>query len=1328
MEPHSGRTSSKLNMDEGGRHNMLSALPPPPMPLGVPYFNQSSINNPPYGHLAPLPRKADAAALQPLPPAPPPPQPPPRPQPPLDITRTPLDNVRNLSPLPLDPVRPPQPLPQPEPPRRAVQTYRKRQHEATESPFDFGAWHVPGMLAHPDGDIPNLPPRSGTGMRLRPARLPPCSCIPPPYPELLVPIDSMLPQVLRMHDQRRLVNPSQVANVVVFDCIERPPRSSESIVPTLVEGAAAAGAATAPGAEGEAQAAAGGSSVGTTASGEVGGGGSGSNGQAAGPGAGGGGGTDAGSGTSGGRVSGEGSQPRGAAEPDGSRAIAGGGTAEANGAGEASLAGAGEAAAAASRGAAGPASCSYTRTTTYDYFEDMPAWYTPRGTSDDTLVFESRYESGNLRRAVQVYPYEYDLILRPDINTRGHTQWFFFSVTNTRAGCRYKFNIINLLKEDSLYNDGMRPLVHSAKAQAGRGLGWHRAGSRISYYANTIRRGRSGKTYYTLTFTLTTEFDNDLVHVAHCYPYTYTDLQRYIRSLELDPLRRHQLRRETLATSLAGNAVDVLTITSPTDDPEALKRRKGVVVSARVHPGESNASWMMKGVLDFLMGPSLDARILRDAFVFKIIPMLNPDGVITGNYRCSLAGVDLNRVWNDPSRKLHPVIHATKLYLKQLLDEREVVMFCDLHGHSRKRGVFMYGCEKKMPRDQNPAFPGWPHPGSVGGQTSIPWRFQEKLLPLLIQYNAPDLFSYQNCSFKVQKSKSGTSRVVGFRELGLINSFTVEASFAGPISGRLARQHFTTNHLEQQGAALMMALLDYWDPDAYGLGELLGQLDFMHPANGEAPPKFITTVDGQLLEAEDDEPPTDSDDESSDDGTRGGAAGPRTRIATGGRTVQLGPSGLGPLARDAQGASFMQQYYSAYGMANGSSGTNGGGISGGGGALLSDLAGGPQQRGTGPGGPGDKVHSDSEMVMDPKKAKRRARLALQRAQLKAEQAKATEGLAACLPMMAALQVQSPTNSFAAEASGNRALVGGSGGADSRSNSFNAGSSLRPGNGPGGGRGASTPATPHAIEYAKQRGVYRGDAPQWTVPGLNAAYDMPEGSASGPPSPLPQAHRPQSPHRGTSNGPLSGAGPGRLSASTNAFNALLYSQPTTGGSMASAATAGGGGGSILSTSSGAFATSAGPRGTVSPLPLRTPGYILPSYGSMAALAKEDSGGSGAGADPGVSPSGSSISSRLLNPLLANAARAAAASSSGSVALGAGSRSRAQSRPRNESGLGLTDPGGGGGGGEDGQDEGPASLQAIAAAYSDPERLRKDREALELRVTEAVLSTSPLFQRL
>jgi murein tripeptide amidase MpaA len=66
--------------------------------------------------------------------------------------------------------------------------------------------------------------------------------------------------------------------------------------------------------------------------------------------------------------------------------------------------------------------------------------------------------------------------------------------------------------------------------------------------------------------------------------------------------------------------------------------KKGVFISARVHPGESNSSWIMKGVIDFLTGNSNEARALRENFVFKIVPILNPDGVINGNYRCSLSG------------------------------------------------------------------------------------------------------------------------------------------------------------------------------------------------------------------------------------------------------------------------------------------------------------------------------------------------------------------------------------------------------------------------------------------------------------------------------------------------------------------------------------------------------------------------------------------------------------------------------------------------------------------------------------------------------------------
>ena len=123
-----------------------------------------------------------------------------------------------------------------------------------------------------------------------------------------------------------------------------------------------------------------------------------------------------------------------------------------------------------------------------------------------------------------------------------------------------------------------------------------------------------------------------------------------IYEIESDPERRAFYSRKTLCKTLAGVDCEILTVTEKADF-EIMKKKRAVVISARVHPGETVGSWMMRGVLFFITDPyNEEAKILRDKFVFKIIPMLNPDGVINGNYRCSLAGCDLNRRWKVPHR------------------------------------------------------------------------------------------------------------------------------------------------------------------------------------------------------------------------------------------------------------------------------------------------------------------------------------------------------------------------------------------------------------------------------------------------------------------------------------------------------------------------------------------------------------------------------------------------------------------------------------------------------------------------------------------------------
>lgn len=63
-----------------------------------------------------------------------------------------------------------------------------------------------------------------------------------------------------------------------------------------------------------------------------------------------------------------------------------------------------------------------------------------------------------------------------------------------------------------------------------------------------------------------------------------------------------------------------------------LENKPYIFLSSRVHPGESNASWVMKGTIEHLLSDTKEACALRDAFIFKIVPMLNPDGVVNGKY------------------------------------------------------------------------------------------------------------------------------------------------------------------------------------------------------------------------------------------------------------------------------------------------------------------------------------------------------------------------------------------------------------------------------------------------------------------------------------------------------------------------------------------------------------------------------------------------------------------------------------------------------------------------------------------------------------------------
>ncbi|XP_068795329.1 cytosolic carboxypeptidase 3 isoform X3 [Struthio camelus] len=418
---------------------------------------------------------------------------------------------------------------------------------------------------------------------------------------------------------------------------------------------------------------------------------------------------------------------------------------------------------------------------------------------DNTLIFEARFESGNLQKVVKVNEFEYQLTLRTDLYTSKYTQWFYFQVSNTQAGMPYRFTIVNFTKPNSLYKRGMRPLLYSEADAKKHNVGWRRTGNEIKYYRNSA--GQGGRQYFSLTWTFQFPHNRDTCYFAHCYPYTYSNLQEYLVAISKDPVKSKFCKIHILCHSLARNIVYVLTITNPQEGGKDTKK-KAVILTARVHPGETNSSWIMKGFLDYILGSSGNAQVLRDNFVFKVVPMLNPDGVIVGNHRCSLAGQDLNRKYKSNLKDFYPSIWYTRNMIKRVMEERDILLYCDLHGHNRKKNVFLYGCERKQ-------------------QAKAP-NLHPRVFPLLLSKICPDKFSFPDCRFRVQKSKEGTGRVVMWK-MGISNSYTLEASVCGSKLGQRRSTHFNTKDLESVGHHFCDALLDYCVPNMKEHEEMVKQ-------------------------------------------------------------------------------------------------------------------------------------------------------------------------------------------------------------------------------------------------------------------------------------------------------------------------------------------------------------------------------------------------------------------------------------------------------------------------------------------------------------------------
>ncbi|XP_070591063.1 cytosolic carboxypeptidase-like protein 5 isoform X8 [Erythrolamprus reginae] len=280
--------------------------------------------------------------------------------------------------------------------------------------------------------------------------------------------------------------------------------------------------------------------------------------------------------------------------------------------------------------------------------------------------------------------YEFNVWTKPDCGDteyeNGNRSWFYFSVRGGMPGKLIKIHIVNMNKQTKLYSQGMTPLVKTVPIKPR----WERIRERPSY--------EMADTQFVLSFVHRfLDCRGATTYFAFCYPFSYTDCQDTLTQLDvhfaecrhlspssyLDAIYYH---RELLCYSLDKLRVDLLTITSchgmqetrearleklfpdkNTPRPHCFAGKRVFFLSSRVHPGETPSSFVFNGFLEFILREEDPrAQMLRRMFVFKLIPMLNPDGVMRGHYRTDARGVNLNRQYLNPDADLHPAVYGAK--------------------------------------------------------------------------------------------------------------------------------------------------------------------------------------------------------------------------------------------------------------------------------------------------------------------------------------------------------------------------------------------------------------------------------------------------------------------------------------------------------------------------------------------------------------------------------------------------------------------------------------------------------------------------------------------
>ncbi len=281
------------------------------------------------------------------------------------------------------------------------------------------------------------------------------------------------------------------------------------------------------------------------------------------------------------------------------------------------------------------------------------------------MIINSQFDSGNIQVLSLDSPDNIQLAIKKDHQSDFY-QWFHFKLHGTPF-VEHKLHINDLAK--SAYPNG-----------------WKNYQAVASYDRETWFRVDTEFTGDQLIIEFTPEYDS--VYFAYFAPYSYERHLDLIAQAQLGFECRHEL----LGLTLDSRELNLLVIgdeeepnMSDSDTPKL-----NIWITARQHPGESMAQWLVEGLLNRLLDEDDGvARELLQKAIFYIVPNMNPDGSARGHLRTNAAGTNLNREWQSPSLEKSPEVY----YVLNKMHQTGVDIFLDVHGDEALPYNFVAGSE-----------------------------------------------------------------------------------------------------------------------------------------------------------------------------------------------------------------------------------------------------------------------------------------------------------------------------------------------------------------------------------------------------------------------------------------------------------------------------------------------------------------------------------------------------------------------------------------------------------------------------------------------------------